>query len=1526
MYKHLFPLLLVFLCGTSLSAEIMYSGSECSIVRTISNGVDLELSIDQPNADPAQFTVYSVVLTATNAGSDPATGVQISIPMPAGIVYEGGNEGTASAGNFQPFPGTWNLGVLAAGQSETLTVNYFLLDPEAPDTYAQVSAQNEPDMDSTPGNGAPPSVNEDDEASTGGGGGDPCDNDTEAPTFQNCPQDITVVANPNTGDAIVNFNFPDFDDNCSPLALNPTTNVIPGSSFPIGTTQAVISVTDLAGNEASCTFDIIVLPPNSTNSCGFVENLGAQYPDGFNRTSTVTENISGYQIVLTATATGNGLINRQIVGTDLAGQLTNSNSSQLPAPANTNTTVTGNDATFNIAYSENGTDVFSTEVTIDPMSGTILDQIDGTVRPANGGYLYVGTTVTEDADGIGFFPYVIRFDPAGNVLGSDFLPDNDVVTGTARILPQSNDDGDYVVTIRSGNADLHLIDGNGQVAWKVDLFQDTPSSTLFELEESPSGDAVYASIRNNQTGTLRKYDAATGGVIYLVDYGSIVEPDGVSAVFETVPEFIPLTDGGAVFAGTFNLFPGGSGQIGYGRVDEQGDIVWGALVDPSIGLTSLRAKIQTSDGGFAFIGDTGGFNMPGDLIFLKVTADGELTPTCGDGDGGGGGSDGVDLELSLEQSDMTPAQFTTYSVTATVTNAGTATATGVQVALPLPDGVVYEGGNEFELSTGNFNPFGGGIWNVGNLQSGESETLTVNYFLLNASTPNAYAQVVTQNETDTDSTPGNGTPPTPNEDDEASIEAGSGGGGGGGGNDLPDLRVDNLTISNSPVSPGAVLNYTFRLRNTGSGDAPGDFVVNAYISEDQTLSADDVQDGTVPTGNYAAGAVVSNISGASTIPAGAAPGTYYLILVVDDNDEIAESNENNNRSAAKVFQVEVGGTDGACGFVQTYTDVPAGTISTIGGSTEVVETMDGFVLTYSDADLDTDMTRTITITTDAAGNQTSFDETFSPTPMTTAYLQASTPSGGSDQFNITVNPAMGSSVMNTITLTPPTGLTLLAIVPNNQGYQIADGGLIGGTLVAETAAGQTQFIPFILKINPDGTLANETYLPAADFTFIRELIPAFDGSGYFLYINQTTVEGIIKVGNDGDPIWTDLVIGDLPSSDILDIEQSQNGEFLYVSYIDNSFGGLIKYDATTGDRVLDTGYGELYDPGNPQTFNQRVQNIVPTDDGGLVFGSTAFNPTANETTYRYARIDAMDNTVWSKTLTLPGVSAFDLSDLNARIQTSDGGFLFGSTIGDQFALVKVTGEGELTPTCTTGGGGGGGTGADLALEIDADSPNAPIYSEYSVTVRLTNEGDAAATNIKVRIPRPAGVVYVGGNEFMTDVGSFNPFGAQTWNLASLAPGASVVLTLNYFILNENPQTVYGQVTVASGNDPDSTPGNGTPPTPNEDDEAALTFNAGGNGFAVQTPAGTAVELSSIAPNPVTQEHTYVTLNSRTDEAVTLELYNAMGQLVKIQDETLRTGRNRLMLDMTGYESGTYFLHLRGENWRNAPVRISLVRY
>ncbi len=160
---------------------------------------------------------------------------------------------------------------------------------------------------------------------------------------------------------------------------------------------------------------------------------------------------------------------------------------------------------------------------------------------------------------------------------------------------------------------------------------------------------------------------------------------------------------------------------------------------------------------------------------------------------------------------------------------------------------------------------------------------------------------------------------------------------------------------------------------------------------------------------------------------------------------------------------------------------------------------------------------------------------------------------------------------------------------------------------------------------------------------------------------------------------------------------------------------------------------------------------------------------------------------------------------------------------------------------------GGDSGVDLALTMTASAQNVTQWGNIGFTVTLTNTGTAAASGVKVSFQKPASVVFSGGNEFVASKGTYATFGDQQWTVGTMAAGASETLTLNFFVLQNAPLTGYAQVSAATPSDNDSTPNNGTSPTPVEDDEAAFTAGAPGSGPQNQTIT------FNVLPNKVTTD-------------------------------------------------------------------------
>ena len=133
---------------------------------SLSGDIDLELSFDNlPVPNPAKWTIFSPKLTVTNTGTETATGIKIHFPRPTEVIYQGGNEATASQGTFKVYGSeNWMVGSLAPNESATLEVNYFRLQDNAFSVYAQVIEADQNDADSTPDNGTCCIANEDDEA------------------------------------------------------------------------------------------------------------------------------------------------------------------------------------------------------------------------------------------------------------------------------------------------------------------------------------------------------------------------------------------------------------------------------------------------------------------------------------------------------------------------------------------------------------------------------------------------------------------------------------------------------------------------------------------------------------------------------------------------------------------------------------------------------------------------------------------------------------------------------------------------------------------------------------------------------------------------------------------------------------------------------------------------------------------------------------------------------------------------------------------------------------------------------------------------------------------------------------------------------------------------------------------------------------------------------------------------------------------------------------------------------------------
>ncbi len=246
-------------------------------------------------------------------------------------------------------------------------------------------------------------------------------------------------------------------------------------------------------------------------------------------------------------------------------------------------------------------------------------------------------------------------------------------------------------------------------------------------------------------------------------------------------------------------------------------------------------------------GQTGGNQEPLEQFIDKLGPD----PECR-----------TDLMLVKTVNTNTPDVGTNVVFTLVVTNNGPGNATGVVISDPLPAGYTFVSDDGLNDLTYNQNT---GYWTIGNLDGGSSATLNIVATVNPEGGYTNYAQVLTANELDIDSSPGNG-PQNPDEDDDDQVIV------------IP-VPVADLTINKTDGSPtytpGTNVVYTLVVTNTGPSATTGALV------NDTAPAGTSITSWTASFTDGALGTAVGsgNINQAVNLPAGSTV-TYTVTLAV----------------------------------------------------------------------------------------------------------------------------------------------------------------------------------------------------------------------------------------------------------------------------------------------------------------------------------------------------------------------------------------------------------------------------------------------------------------------------------------------------------------------------------------------------------------------------------------------------------------------------------------------------------------------
>ena len=813
--------------------------------------------------------------------------------------------------------------------------------------------------------------------------------------------------------------------------------------------------------------------------------------------------------------------------------------------------------------------------------------------------------------------------------------------------------------------------------------------------------------------------------------------------------------------------------------------------------------------------------------------------------GGSGGGTNADLSLLGGTTTASVVSGATANTTFTLQNGGPAAATGVTVKLNLP-----ASGVSFTTATPSVGSYSAATstWTVGTVNAGANATLTLSGAVSATSgSLTTFGQVQTNGAPDPDSTPGNDTNQTPNEDDEAAVSITVGA--------AATPKVDlALTMTETPLTftAGDTLTYTLTLTNTGDTIANGVTVkdllpaaltfVSATPSGVYSSSTGIWTVGTLTIGGATSLTIKAKTSGTVAItnfaqvqtatPADldSSPGNDTNNTANEDDEALVTATPNpilagpadlslaisSNVTAPGLYTyaniivtVTNNGPNAATGVSAKYS-LPTG----MAFSSQTVGT--GSYSSWNGAwtigNLAAGQTATLTITefvlqlatTHFAQVQTSDNSDPDSTPGNDTN---STPNEDDEALFALPNVA-----------TPPKKMDLaLTMTTSNTNFQTNQN--VTFTLTVNNNSGDTTAYGVTVK----------DLLPTG-FTFVSA-----SPSGN--YVSST---GIWTVGNlavGGSSVLTIVANPTATSGNLVNFAQVQTGTPLDKDSTPGNdtnntaneddeaivslpfFDGTPKIDLaltmsssqanyTTGQNITLT--LTCTNTGTTAANSVTVKDILPA---GMTFVSA--NPAAdfNSSTGIWNIVSLAIGA--SETLTLTVTITATSGDIVnfAQVQTATPVDIDSSPGNDTNNTANEDDEAAITvsPVPTT-------PITDLELNLTASNNNPAQWTHVNMILTVTNTSTVAATNVTCKYPVPTGMAFAGSS---TATGSYSGWNG-IWTVGTLAAGQTATLTVDLFV-NQIASNHFAQVQTASPTDTDSTPGNDTNNSDNEDDEVGLSL-------------------------------------------------------------------------------------------------------
>ncbi len=228
---------------------------------------------------------------------------------------------------------------------------------------------------------------------------------------------------------------------------------------------------------------------------------------------------------------------------------------------------------------------------------------------------------------------------------------------------------------------------------------------------------------------------------------------------------------------------------------------------------------------------------------------------------------------------------------------------------------------------------------------------------------------------------------------------------------------------------------------------------------------------------------------------------------------------------------------------------------------------------------------------------------------------------------------------------------------------------------------------------------------------------------------------------------------------------------------------------------------------------------------------------------------------------------------------------------------------------------------DLELDLDASTDQFGLYQNVIYTLTVTNNSDVDANDIEIDFQVPEGMAFV---EKDLETGNwYNWIGI--WNVYNLPANSSRTMEVTlYTIENSTAITTFAQVLSVNEFDMDSTPGNDTDQSADEDDEAVVTITPynffllenNDNTFEetntrLQTKNETFVANATVFPNPTTD---YINVEWTSDTNSKIELYvtDITGRTLIRKNFISQKGLNQKLINLADLKSGIFTVSLQNK--------------